>query len=56
MTEHEGAVGRESINTEIVTLSRYLSEEQSKHAEATGDFTCVTLTVLFFTHALTLLV
>ncbi|CAK1365273.1 hypothetical protein CKM354_000822600 [Cercospora kikuchii] len=34
-----GAVGGESINTEIVTLSRYLSEEQSKHKEATGDFT-----------------
>jgi len=29
----------EKINTEIVTLSRYLSEEQSKHKEATGDFT-----------------
>lgn len=34
-----GAVGKESINTEIVTLSRYLSEEQTKHSEATGDFT-----------------
>ena len=29
----------EKINTEIVTLSRYLSEEQTKHKEATGDFT-----------------
>lgn len=36
-----GAVGGEKINTEIVTLSRYLSEEQTKHKEATGDFTCV---------------
>lgn len=36
-----GAVGGESINTEIVTLSRYLSEEQTKHKEATGDFTWV---------------
>lgn len=35
----DGAIGRETINTEIVTLSRYLSEEQAKHAEATGDFT-----------------
>lgn len=34
-----GAVGKESINTEIVTLTRYLTEEQSKHKEATGDFT-----------------
>jgi fructose-1,6-bisphosphatase I len=31
----------EKINTEIVTLSRYLSEEQTKHKEATGDFTYV---------------
>lgn len=34
-----GAVGRESINTEIVTLTRFLNEEQVKHKEATGDFT-----------------
>lgn len=34
-----GAVGRETINTEIVTLTRFLTEEQSKHKEATGDFT-----------------
>ena len=34
-----GAVGRETINTDIVTLTRFLTEEQSKHKEATGDFT-----------------
>lgn len=34
-----GAVGKESINTEIMTLTRYLTEEQTKHKEATGDFT-----------------
>ncbi|PSN60905.1 inositol phosphatase [Corynespora cassiicola Philippines] len=34
-----GAVGREAINTDIVTLTRFLTEEQSKHKEATGDFT-----------------
>jgi len=34
-----GPVGRESINTEIVTLTRFLNEEQTKHPEATGDFT-----------------
>ncbi len=34
-----GAVGKESINTEIVTLTRFLNEEQTKHKEATGDFT-----------------
>ena len=34
-----GAVGRENINTDIVTLTRFLTEEQRKHPEATGDFT-----------------
>ena len=27
------------INTDIITLTRFLTEEQSKHKEATGDFT-----------------
>ena len=36
-----GAVGKETINTEIVTLTRFLNEEQTKHKEATGDFTSV---------------
>jgi fructose-1,6-bisphosphatase I len=27
------------INTDIVTLTRFLTEEQTKHHEATGDFT-----------------
>lgn len=31
--------GQEQINTEIITLTRYLNEEQTKHKEATGDFT-----------------
>ncbi|EGE00275.1 fructose-1,6-bisphosphatase [Trichophyton mentagrophytes] len=34
-----GAVGNENINTDIITLTRFLTEEQSKHPEATGDFT-----------------
>jgi fructose-1,6-bisphosphatase I len=34
-----GAVGAEKINTEIITLTRFLTEEQAKHKEATGDFT-----------------
>lgn len=34
-----GAVGGESINTDIITLTRFLTEEQVKHKEATGDFT-----------------
>lgn len=29
----------EKINTHIVTLTRFLTEEQIKHKEATGDFT-----------------
>ncbi|KAK5626405.1 hypothetical protein RRF57_002120 [Xylaria bambusicola] len=28
-----------SVNTNIVTLTRFLTEEQKKHKEATGDFT-----------------
>jgi len=36
-----GAVQEEKINTDIITLTRFLTEEQSKHKEATGDFTCV---------------
>jgi fructose-1,6-bisphosphatase I len=34
-----GAVGTELINYDIVTLTRFLTEEQAKHKEATGDFT-----------------
>ncbi|KAL2798423.1 fructose-1,6-bisphosphatase class 1/Sedoheputulose-1,7-bisphosphatase [Aspergillus insuetus] len=34
-----GAVGNENINTDIVTLTRFLTEEQTKVPEATGDFT-----------------
>ncbi|KAF4978304.1 hypothetical protein FZEAL_5277 [Fusarium zealandicum] len=33
--EYEG----EKVNTNIVTLTRFLTEEQAKHKEATGDFT-----------------
>lgn len=34
-----GAIGDEKINLDIVTLTRFLTEEQRKHSEATGDFT-----------------
>jgi len=34
-----GPAGDEKINTDIVTLTRHLNEEQTKHSEATGDFT-----------------
>jgi fructose-1,6-bisphosphatase I len=34
-------VQHEKINTDIVTLTRFLTEEQVKHHEATGDFTYV---------------
>jgi fructose-1,6-bisphosphatase I len=33
------SVQNEKINTDIVTLTRFLTEEQAKHKEATGDFT-----------------
>lgn len=33
-------VAQEKVNTDIVTLTRFLTEEQTKHKEATGDFTC----------------
>lgn len=33
----------EKINTNIVTLTRFLNEEQVKHPEASGDFTSVPL-------------
>lgn len=29
----------EKVNTNIVTLTRFLNEEQAKHPEASGDFT-----------------
>jgi fructose-1,6-bisphosphatase I len=32
-------VQQEKVNTDIVTLTRFLTEEQTKHPEATGDFT-----------------
>ncbi|KZF24897.1 inositol phosphatase [Xylona heveae TC161] len=34
-----GPAGREEVNTNIVSLTRFLTEEQSKVKEATGDFT-----------------
>ena len=41
MNGDAGPVGGETINTEIITLTRFLTEEQHKHKEATGDFTSV---------------
>jgi fructose-1,6-bisphosphatase I len=29
----------EKVNTNIITLTRFLTEEQAKFPEATGDFT-----------------
>ena len=34
----------EKIQTDIITLSRFITEEQVKHPEATGDFTYVDTT------------
>ncbi|KAI6928858.1 hypothetical protein KC337_g11962, partial [Hortaea werneckii] len=38
-TNNAGPAGQEKINTDIITLTRWLTEEQHKHKEATGDFT-----------------
>jgi len=35
----------EKVNTHIITLTRFLTEEQIKHREATGDFTYVFFSV-----------
>lgn len=40
-TNADGSPEMEKINTHIVTLTRFLTEEQAKHTEATGDFTYV---------------
>jgi fructose-1,6-bisphosphatase I len=37
----EGQAVQEAINTDIITLTRFITEEQAKHKEATGDFTYV---------------
>ncbi|KAL2114222.1 hypothetical protein VUR80DRAFT_10009 [Thermomyces stellatus] len=34
-----GSESTEKVNTHIITLTRFLTEEQAKHKEATGDFT-----------------
>jgi fructose-1,6-bisphosphatase I len=36
-----GPIAQEKINTDIITLTRFLTEEQTKVKEATGDFTYV---------------
>ena len=33
------STSNEQVKTDIVTLTRFLTEEQAKHKEATGDFT-----------------
>jgi len=38
-TNGDTGVGQEKIKTDIITLTRFLTEEQAKHKEATGDFT-----------------
>ena len=44
------SVQHERVNTEIVTLTRFLTEEQAKHSEATGDFTYVTNSIARGSH------
>lgn len=46
-----GPVGSEKINTDIVTLTRFLTEEQSRHKEATGDFTYASALAATYSHA-----
>ncbi|SPO02654.1 probable FBP1 - fructose-1,6-bisphosphatase [Cephalotrichum gorgonifer] len=35
----DSTMSGEKVNTNIITLTRFLTEEQTKHKEATGDFT-----------------
>jgi fructose-1,6-bisphosphatase I len=37
--DHDPSTSAEQVRTDIVTLTRFLTEEQAKHKEATGDFT-----------------
>lgn len=39
--DRRAPMGNEQIRTDIITLTRFLTEEQTKHKEATGDFTFV---------------
>lgn len=41
-TTHAPA-SNEQVKTDIITLTRFLTEEQAKHREATGDFTYGTI-------------
>jgi fructose-1,6-bisphosphatase I len=41
-----GQAETEKVNTNIITLTRFLTEEQVKHKEATGDFTYVQSTLV----------
>jgi fructose-1,6-bisphosphatase I len=38
---NEGGPAQEKINTDIITLTRFLTEGQTKYQDATGDFTYV---------------
>jgi hypothetical protein len=38
---HDAPTSSEQVKTDIITLTRFLTEEQAKHKEATGDFTSV---------------
>lgn len=53
MATNGGSVQEEKINTDIVTLTRFLTEEQAKHKEATGDFTYAKTTSLSLADILT---
>lgn len=49
-----GEAEMEKVNTHIITLTRFLTEEQVKHKEATGDFTYVYATLALLSEVVSL--
>lgn len=50
LTSNSNGAEVEKVNTNIVTLTRFLTEEQTKHKEASGDFTYVQTNCQFLPH------
>ncbi|RMD41767.1 hypothetical protein DV735_g3379, partial [Chaetothyriales sp. CBS 134920] len=44
---YQTGTGSEKIQTDIITLTRFITEQQLKHKEATGDFTLLCQTLQF---------
>ena len=49
--EYATGSGQEKIQTDIMTLTRFLTEEQTKHKDATGDFTLVGCALMYYPNA-----